>query len=381
MNSWTRPVTTWSGHKSHVLAIAFSSDGKDMALGFQDGVMSIVNIHTKQKQVFRASSSVIALRFSPDGTYLVSESRPYGVNAPCGEHVITLLNRATAKQNILQGQWGSIVLNQRLCFSPDSTRLYVAAARNLVHINVATSDVEKLLQGHTTENLYSVAISRDSKHIASVSDREVCVWDYATGRCLSTAPLPTYMWRGALCTFSTNNHCRLIGVDNEYRWQLVDTTTQKHLSNTDQDGRCLNLWFEFSSDGKYFTTESYTQLKVWSVSTGVCCRTLDLMVLSSSGDRICLKSVAFTPDCCHLATGWGDGCVRMWPLFDAPFVSEYATPLLECAVAPYITVDIVDLLLANAARTCFETESAFLHFQKINLITHLQQSLKNHRNV
>jgi hypothetical protein len=90
--------------------------------------------------------------------------------------------------------------------------------------------------------------------------------------------------------------------------------------------------------------------------------------------------LAFSPDGTVLASvlndRYNDTHVQLWQLIDKAWLRRVALILLRANVAPYVALDIVDFVGADAAITSLADESTFMHLEKINCITRVQQRLQ-----
>ena len=66
----------------------------------------------------------------------------------------------------------------------------------------------------------------------------------------------------------------------------------------------------------------------------------------------------------------------MLPVVDLTLVAHLAAMLLPHCVAPYVLLDIVDLLFADLHQRSHHLESIFFHLNKIRAIERVQRALK-----
>ncbi len=170
-------VATIEDHADWVLDIAFSPDGKRLASASRDKTAKVFDIAKKESLVTFPghAETVYSVAFTPDGK---------GVATSGGDNQIRFWNPdEDAKQVKNVGGFGGAVF--RLAFTPDGKRLVACSADKTVRIFEGTS--QKLsLTGHK-DWVYSVAVSRDGKAIASGSwDGEVRLWNAEDGKPIRT---------------------------------------------------------------------------------------------------------------------------------------------------------------------------------------------------
>jgi uncharacterized protein (UPF0261 family) len=64
-----------------------------------------------------------------------------------------------------------------------------------------------------------------------------------------------------------------------------------------------------------------------------------------------------------------------YTILDVQVHCKLALALLERNVAPYVALDIIDMLATAVVNETYKTESEFRHLQKITLITRIQSRL------
>ena len=179
-----RLLTTLSGHKGWVGTIAFAPDGTSVAASSRDGTVLVWNtadgtprtsfaytnqVNPQTNQAYYATG----LAYTPDGKRMA-------VGGFDGS--IALLDAATGKvERRLTGHTDYIVL-RGLAFSPDGKTLYSTSADGTVRAwNVAVGSELGQFEGHGLV-VIGLALSPDGKRLASISSEEgtIIVWDTAT---------------------------------------------------------------------------------------------------------------------------------------------------------------------------------------------------------
>ena len=187
-----RPWQTLSTQNIPVLAATWSPDGRQIALGLQNGDIQLwdAQSHTPQATLIGHTTAVRRLAFSSDGTRLASaaaSTRPVDLFDPAdgasGEAI--LWDLTTGQPQAVLNRHAAGVFS--LAFSPDGDRLATASADGTVKIwDAATGAEERTLRGHNGK-VRAVAWRPDGKQLASAGDRgDIFIWDAATGAHVST---------------------------------------------------------------------------------------------------------------------------------------------------------------------------------------------------
>jgi WD40 repeat protein len=164
--------------------------------------------------------------------------------------------------------------------------------------------------GHTTE-VYTVAVTPDGKRFASASNKEVKVWDAATGKDVSTYAVKGTNVYGL--AFNPDGTRLAIGISKQLK--LLDPATGTEVANFTPATHFL-FRLAFSPDGKHLAAASGTsgnlgEAVVWEVATGK-------QLFRLGGHAHAVLSVAYSPDGRLLATVGGatsgvqPGTVKLW---------------------------------------------------------------------
>jgi RNA polymerase sigma factor (sigma-70 family) len=155
--------------------LAFSPDGKYLAVGSYDGTVPIYETATgKEQRVLRLAKTLIPLvAFSPDGKYIAVAS---------ADREVVLADTADGKQvRTWQARAGAgidrpMVLD--LAFSPDGKTLAIGAGHELHLWKTASGESSLLVKEEQEVN--SVAYSPDGRTLAACAGSTIRLWESAT---------------------------------------------------------------------------------------------------------------------------------------------------------------------------------------------------------
>jgi RNA polymerase sigma factor (sigma-70 family) len=161
---------TFTGDTPHVLAVALSVDGKQLAMSEGNGNVRVWDLASGQPRTWRKKRAVLKaepatlLAFSPDGQYLAT-----------GHRQATRLWELAAGEIVAESKWTGA-----FAFSPDGRALAVGSGRQIHLIDLATSNELPPLVGHQWA-INALTFSRQGTRLVSVSeDTTGLVWDAAS---------------------------------------------------------------------------------------------------------------------------------------------------------------------------------------------------------
>jgi WD40 repeat protein len=176
------PPKACKAHEFPLLSLTFSTDGQTLATGSSD-MRSIrlwnVADGTPRPETFAGQvGDVWSLAFSPDGTRLASGTRDGPIR------IWNLANRGApelVEEQVDSHEYGNFI------FSPDSKWMAAGCTGNLVKVwEVATSRLETILTNAT----YVVAFSNDSKSLLVSTGPSMPHWESLESP--SARPIPPY---------------------------------------------------------------------------------------------------------------------------------------------------------------------------------------------
>lgn len=169
-----------TGHREHVIAVAFSPDGR-MLLSASVDKLRVWDTQTGTLKQTLTGNRVPAhaLAFSPDGKILAGAGGMRVGNEDTGVGAINLWDVQTG--TLMQTLKTSAGINS-IAFSVDGKILACGVDDNTVQLwDTQTSTLKQTLTGHSKQ-VESVAFSPDGKTLASGSaDHAVKLWDVQTG--------------------------------------------------------------------------------------------------------------------------------------------------------------------------------------------------------
>lgn len=331
-------VETLRGHSSIVLTVQFSPDGRFLASGSADGTVALWNVEQRRRLsvipgqgawvhsvAFTPDSSAIAVRtvegtvtlwslghsnarqltghtkelfdvrFSPDGTQLLT----------CSWDGSAMLWDAKTLQP-LQTFKGHIGWIMSCTFSPDGAEVATSGFDGTVRVWDKTTGKEKrTVVGIVGTPIVHVCYSPDGKLLAGSSvDNTVRLWVRANGKVHAIlrghdnpiAELAFSPDGKLLASVSADKTVRLWDVEKLVQYQLLR-------GHEDAVASC-----DFSPDGKWLASGSVDRtIRLWDTTTWQCTKVLQ-------GHTEGVHNVRFTRDGAHLYSGSGDKSVRLWDL-------------------------------------------------------------------
>ena len=250
------------GHTDFVKSVSLQSDCSRIVSGSLDGTIRVWDAETGEEVVkafkLASNASIHSVSFSPDGKHVVSGSSDsrVGVLAVSGDVIIEHLR----------------------------------------------------LEGHS-EAVTCVAFSPDGKYIASGSlDRTVRIWGVMTGKEISEAIKRHLFGVFSVCFTPSGNHIASRTWREIHIW---DARTEQRIWKRYVDGLTC---FSLSPDGGHIAGFGGAKLLLWNWKVDGVMKADGVKKYFVGHDNVvnAVKSVAFSPDGCHVVSGSEDGTVRIW---------------------------------------------------------------------
>ncbi|MEA5528531.1 serine/threonine-protein kinase [Dolichospermum sp. UHCC 0684] len=296
-------------------------------------------------------SKVLSVVMSPNGKLIISSGDcEKSSNSQC--HNIKLWDVITGKEiTSLQGHSQNV---NAVAITANGKTLVSGSDDKTIKIwNLETNQLIHTLKSHT-DAIHSLAISSDGKNLVSASDdKTIKIWNLTTGRLIRTLIGHKYWVRSVdispdgvtLASGSFDKTIKLWNINQEEPIQTLSTSSQtviavafspngKILASSSRN-RTIKLWnlqtlkeirtlmvednsvntIAFSPDGKILASagrnisgeQIYHTIKLWNVATGE-------EMLTLTGHSNAVISLAFSADGKFLVSGGEDNLIKIWQI-------------------------------------------------------------------
>lgn len=298
-------VTTLSGHQGPITAVQFSSDGRQLATGDDQGLGRLWKFDAEsttwipEHWLEGHSRTITAMAFTDSDQVLVTAS---GDNT-CGQwDVATGLE---LRERVLKHpDWVA-----DLDISDDGKMALTSCDDGKLRLwSLVDAQVLATIEPSTDEVLYTaVDLSPDGKTalVTCSTTGEVLLWDIVNNRNTADAAWLNFAGQGLVWAAQftpSGDQVLTIGGNDAQLW---DVASREEIIRFSPHGAVADV--DLSANGKWLVTGSWDQsAKIWDTATGTAVRKLD------GGHTGYVNSVQFSPDSQLVLTASDDGTARLW---------------------------------------------------------------------
>ncbi|KDN41994.1 hypothetical protein RSAG8_07039, partial [Rhizoctonia solani AG-8 WAC10335] len=322
------------GHTGSVTSVAFSSDGGRVVSVSRDGIR-VWNAHNGSliSGPFGNPRSIIrSVSFSPDGARVVSDASVHKHYEKRSRGLLELKGDLMAlREGAPLAVWQVGFEIESFALSPDGTRVVIGCRDTTIQILSAYDGAALVgpLQGHT-EDVSSVAFSRDGGRVVSVSKDGIRVWHAYNGTLL-VGPFRT--WGPLLSVSFSPDGTRVVSGGPDGTVRIWDAHGGTLIFNSLPIRLDLVYHVIFSPNGAHIAASSAEYAaQLWNSVDGT------LTGPPFKGHTGQVKCLAFTPNSTRLVSGSDDTTIRVWNIPDGSLAAlpfeGHTSSIQSVAVSP-----------------------------------------------
>jgi WD40 repeat protein len=299
------------GPAAPIAAVAFSPDGKTLAVGGYQEVLlwDLANAKlAKRVGVGQLGNVVRTLAFRKDGRSLV-----VGEGSPRGLGGVKVLDLQTGQLAASLPDPRDVVSS--LGLSPDGKLVAVGGADRLVHVwNLDDKKLLTAIKEHGAR-ISGASFSADGKFLATAgTDKSLRVWEVGSWKLLSTMEQTEIVHAAA---FNPDGSLLALAVggpdDRAIHIRRRDNSQEVRVLDTGL-GLPLDICW-VAAGNRIFAACSDKTVKVFDANGG--------LVANLSGHSDWVYCVAASPDGTKLASGSADGTVKLWNVADGRLLATF----------------------------------------------------------
>ncbi|MCE9565461.1 MAG: WD40 repeat domain-containing protein [Planctomycetes bacterium] len=323
-----------------VKSIAYSPDGKQLAVGSDDGILRVYESDTGKATYTSPTRNarIERVAFSPNGLMVaVGDSNTFAaVYAPTTPNPLAMTAQAVNTGEVMG-----------VAFTPDNANVLTCGRDGIVRLTAGpkpdgstagnTSTRLREYSGHSGAVTCLAVIPDGSLMVTGGEDKTVRVWEIGSGK--QVRSLQGHLGRvTAVATRGDGKQIASASEDGAIRmWDLSTDDEHRALSEASD-----SLWaVAFSPDGKHVAAAGADKnIRVYNPETGKLEATL-------SGAKSAITSLAFLPDSNKLVAAGGDQVVVIWDVQKQKVIEELTGH--ESAVLSVATSEDGKLIVSGSA--------------------------------
>ena len=331
-------IATFTNHDSMITSVSFSTDGKLIVSGSDNGALNLWDVETGQEIILFSEPNteykrINSVAFSHDGNYIISGYNDGTLrlwDVITGKQIRTFIGHYASVNSVIFNSDGKYIFS---CSSDNTIKLWDMETGRLVstfsgysnRINAALFHPyeKKILSGsgdgtlrlwdieagqqirnfsRHTSAVTAVAFSPDGKQVLSGSDwGQIKMWDTVTGMEIANI---TDMHRIRVDSV-TFNPCEEYFLSGSLENVIIGDTKSKKIIKTFPHGGLLTVTTVFSPDGKKILS-GYIDgtIRLWDIESG-----LEMKKFSHGGT---INSITFSIDGKYILSGSSNKIIKIW---------------------------------------------------------------------